>query len=217
MPATAQLGILIALAYIVGSIPFGLVVALAKGVDPRLSGSGNIGATNAARAIGGKRWFFLIFFLDMLKGLLPMLVAAVLLRHESRTAETYLLWLAVGLAAVLGHMFSIFLKFKGGKGVATSAGIMLGLYPYYTYPGLIGAILSPLMTGIQAEENNSLPYASSLCGACYDACPVKINIPDILVHLRSVDVDSKRGKKKLPTQMDVGMNAASWALSDRKR
>ncbi|HET7781174.1 MAG TPA: lactate utilization protein B, partial [Arthrobacter sp.] len=86
-----------------------------------------------------------------------------------------------------------------------------------TYPGPIGAILSPLMTGIQAEENNSLPYASSLCGACYDACPVKINIPDILVHLRSADVDSKRGKKKIPTQMDIGMNAASWALSSGKR
>lgn len=86
-----------------------------------------------------------------------------------------------------------------------------------TYPGPIGAILSPLMTGIQAEENDSLPYASSLCGACYDACPVKINIPDILVHLRSVDVDSKRGTKKVPTQMDVGMKAASWALSSGKR
>lgn len=86
-----------------------------------------------------------------------------------------------------------------------------------TYPGPIGAILSPLLTGIQAEENNSLPYASSLCGACYDACPVKINIPEILVYLRSVDVDSKRGKKHIPSQMDVGMNAASWALSSGKR
>ncbi|WP_457948692.1 LutB/LldF family L-lactate oxidation iron-sulfur protein [Pseudarthrobacter sp. alpha12b] len=85
-----------------------------------------------------------------------------------------------------------------------------------TYPGPIGAILSPLLTGIEAEENSSLPYASSLCGACYDACPVKINIPDILVHLRSVDVDSKRGKKKVPSQMDVGMKAASWALSSGK-
>lgn len=85
-----------------------------------------------------------------------------------------------------------------------------------TYPGPIGAILSPLLTGIQAEENNSLPYASSLCGACYDACPVKINIPDILVHLRSVDVDSQRGTKKVPSQMDVGMKAASWALSSGK-
>jgi L-lactate dehydrogenase complex protein LldF len=85
-----------------------------------------------------------------------------------------------------------------------------------TYPGPIGAILSPLLTGITAEENNSLPYASSLCGACYDACPVKINIPDILVHLRGEDVDSKRGKKRLPSQMDLGMKAASWALSSGK-
>jgi L-lactate dehydrogenase complex protein LldF len=82
-----------------------------------------------------------------------------------------------------------------------------------TYPGPIGAILSPLMTGITSEENNSLPYASSLCGACYDACPVKINIPDILVHLRGKDVDSTRGQKKLPSQMDLMMNGASWALS----
>ncbi|MER1996497.1 MAG: LutB/LldF family L-lactate oxidation iron-sulfur protein [Arthrobacter sp.] len=81
-----------------------------------------------------------------------------------------------------------------------------------TYPGPIGAILSPMMTGIKSEENSSLPYASSLCGACYDACPVKINIPEILVHLRSVDVESKRGKK-VPTQMDVLMKGASWAFS----
>ena len=85
-----------------------------------------------------------------------------------------------------------------------------------TYPGPIGAILSPLMTGIVSEENNSLPYASSLCGACYDACPVKINIPDILVHLRAEDVDSKRGKKKLPSQMDLLMKGASWAFSSGK-
>ena len=84
-----------------------------------------------------------------------------------------------------------------------------------TYPGPIGAILSPLMTGIISEENNSLPYASSLCGACYDACPVKINIPEILVHLRAEDVDSKRGKK-LPTQMDLLMKGASWAFSSGK-
>ena len=82
-----------------------------------------------------------------------------------------------------------------------------------TYPGPIGAILSPLMTGITSEENNSLPYASSLCGACYDACPVKINIPEILVHLRSKDVDSKRGARKVPTQMDALMKVASWAMS----
>ncbi|WP_186759523.1 LutB/LldF family L-lactate oxidation iron-sulfur protein [Arthrobacter alpinus] len=82
-----------------------------------------------------------------------------------------------------------------------------------TYPGPIGAILSPLMTGITSEENNSLPYASSLCGACYDACPVKINIPEILVHLRGEDVDSTRVKVKVPTQMDLMMKGAQWAFS----
>src|SRR5699024_8319144 len=81
-----------------------------------------------------------------------------------------------------------------------------------TYPGPIRALLSPLLTGIEAEENNSLPYASSLCGACFDACPVKINIPEILVHLRGEDVDSQRGKKLLPTQMDLLMKGGSWAL-----
>ncbi|MBM6622355.1 iron-sulfur cluster-binding protein [Micrococcaceae bacterium RIT802] len=82
-----------------------------------------------------------------------------------------------------------------------------------TYPGPIGAILSPLMTGIQAEENNSLPYASSLCGACYDACPVKINIPEILVHLRGEDVDSRRGQRRIPSEMDLMMKGVQWAFS----
>lgn len=88
-----------------------------------------------------------------------------------------------------------------------------------TYPGPIGAILSPLLTGITSEENASLPYASSLCGACYDACPVKINIPEILVHLRSEDVESRRrsGKRKLPGQMDAAMKAASWAMGGGHR
>ena len=81
-----------------------------------------------------------------------------------------------------------------------------------TYPGPIGAILSPLLTGIEAEENGSLPYASSLCGACYEACPVKINIPEILVHLRGDDVDARRGTRKLPSQMDLLMKGGSWAL-----
>ncbi|MGP9616786.1 lactate utilization protein B [Arthrobacter sp. AOP36-A1-22] len=82
-----------------------------------------------------------------------------------------------------------------------------------TYPGPIGAILSPLMTDIKAEENNSLPYASSLCGACFDACPVKINIPEILVHLRGEDVDSRRGKPRMPSEMDLMMKGAQWAFS----
>src|SRR5215204_5988168 len=139
MSPQVALLILIPLAYLVGSIPFGLIVGLAKGVDPRTAGSGNIGATNVARLLG-KKWFFVVFFLDMLKGMLPVLLASAVahrIPEMDRTAQTYLLWLLVAFAAVLGHMFSVFLKFKGGKGVATSAGVMLGLYPYYTWPGVI--------------------------------------------------------------------------------
>ncbi|KAA9393961.1 iron-sulfur cluster-binding protein [Kocuria coralli] len=64
-----------------------------------------------------------------------------------------------------------------------------------TYPGPIGAILSPQLTGVAAEQNNSLPYASSLCGRCYEVCPVKIDIPSILVHLRDEDVRTKHGER----------------------
>ncbi len=65
------------------------------------------------------------------------------------------------------------------------------------YPGPIGAILSPQLTGI--EDNASLPYASSLCGACYDVCPVKINIPDILVHLRAEHTETYAAEHRLPS------------------
>ena len=85
-----------------------------------------------------------------------------------------------------------------------------------TYPGPIGAILSPLLTGITSEENGSLPYASTLCGACYDACPVKINIPEILVELRAQDVEAQRKERRIPNQMDLMMTGASWAFSSGK-
>lgn len=84
-----------------------------------------------------------------------------------------------------------------------------------TYPGPIGAILSPQLTGIESAENASLPFASSLCGACYEVCPVKINIPDILVHLRSRAVEAERGG--LPSQMDVLMKGASAVMSSGSR
>ena len=137
---TAQVIVLalVPVAYLIGSIPFGLIVGLTKGIDARKAGSGNIGATNLGRLLGG-RYFALVFTLDMLKGMLPMLAASFVLRGESRALATtdYLLWLGVGLAAILGHMFSVLLKFKGGKGVATSAGVMLGVWPYFTGPGLV--------------------------------------------------------------------------------
>lgn len=136
MTTTQTLLLLLPAAYLLGSVPFGLIVGLAKGVDPRRAGSGNIGATNVGRLLGG-RYFAIVFLLDMLKGLLPMTAAAIVLHGAARTQIEYLLWLLGGFAAISGHMFSIFLKFKGGKGVATAAGVALGVFPYYTIPAVI--------------------------------------------------------------------------------
>jgi glycerol-3-phosphate acyltransferase PlsY len=115
--------------YLLGSIPFGLLIAKAHGKDLRLIGSGNIGATNVSRALG-RKWAYFCFFLDVLKGLLPMLATMLIAKPD--TVLKLWLWLAVGCAAILGHIFPIYIKFKGGKGVATSFGVALGLWPYYT-------------------------------------------------------------------------------------
>jgi len=135
---------LVPLGYVLGSVPFGLIVAKTRGVDPRKAGSGNIGATNVGRLLGGK-FFAIVFALDLLKGLLPMLAAAGVLATMTGAARDYLaqdyaLWLLVGFSAISGHMFSVFLRFKGGKGVATSAGVILGLFPYYTIPAIVAIL-----------------------------------------------------------------------------
>ena len=135
--------VLIPIAYLLGSVPFGLLIGKSRGVDVRTAGSKNIGATNVGRLLG-RQFFFLVFVLDMLKSFVPMLIASMIVRQipeAQRDRTIYLLWLLVGFAAVLGHMFSVFLKFHGGKGVATSAGLMLGLIPYYALPGLLAIVV----------------------------------------------------------------------------
>ena len=83
------------------------------------------------------------------------------------------------------------------------------------YPGPIGAVLSPQLTGV--EDNASLPYASSLCGACYEACPVKIDIPSLLVHLRARHVEEARRTHRLPRTEALAMAAASWVMAEPRR
>ena len=85
------------------------------------------------------------------------------------------------------------------------------------YPGPIGAILTPLMTGVDESENGSLPYASSLCGSCYDACPVKINIPEMLTRLRNEDQEVNHGGRIPETQLDAALDGAKWLMSDGRR
>jgi glycerol-3-phosphate acyltransferase PlsY len=125
-----KFAVLIIGAYLLGSIPFGLIIAGAHGKNLRKIGSGNIGATNVSRALG-RKWACFCFLLDVLKGLVPTLVAVLLISAPPTITELILV-LAAGCAAILGHIFPIYIKFEGGKGVATSFGVALGLWPYYT-------------------------------------------------------------------------------------
>ncbi|MCY2936465.1 MAG: glycerol-3-phosphate 1-O-acyltransferase PlsY [Planctomycetota bacterium] len=116
--------------YLIGSIPFGLLVArFVGGIDIRQHGSGNIGATNVGRTLG-RKYFFVVFILDMLKGFLPTFFAVQQLATVKISDLTPLVSHApilVAAAAVIGHNFPAYLKFKGGKGVATSLGVVLAI------------------------------------------------------------------------------------------
>ncbi len=129
----------IVIAFLAGSIPFGLLIAKAKGVDIRQHGSRNIGATNVARVLGLKPGL-LCFALDVLKGLLPTLGAGLwagLAGQMTPAAADAWWWLAVMAASIFGHMFSPWVRFKGGKGVATGLGALLGVFPGLAVPGLV--------------------------------------------------------------------------------
>lgn len=120
----------LALAYLVGALPFGLLLARLNGVDIRTVGSKNIGATNVYRCVG-KGWGILTFALDAVKGLVPALVFPMLGKNGLPVFQGLenSFGLLCGVAAILGHNFPIYLGFKGGKGVSTSAGVLIGVAP----------------------------------------------------------------------------------------
>ena len=163
------------LAYLIGSIPFGLLIAKTKGVDIRQQGSGNIGATNVLRCLG-KPLGISCFVLDVLKGYLP----AALFTKLATLDPTF--GILFGAAAILGHNFPIFLKFKGGKGIATSAGVLIGVAPLAVLLGILswalvflisgyvslGSIIAAIvvaLTGWIANYDNATAIALSLLGA----------------------------------------------------
>jgi acyl-phosphate glycerol 3-phosphate acyltransferase len=114
--------------YLIGSIPFGYLIARAvKGLDIRTVGSGNLGATNVGRVLG-RRFFWIVLALDLLKGFLPTIGLPALVERLTGVSSVDLPVL-VGLSAILGHTFPVYLKFRGGKGVATSLGVVLALEP----------------------------------------------------------------------------------------
>jgi len=122
------------LAYLIGSLSFAILLSRLAGMpDPRAGGSGNPGATNMLR-LAGKRLAICTLFGDLLKGLLPVLLAAALDMSVQQQA-----W--IGLAAVCGHLYPLYFRFRGGKGVATAAGTLLALYP----PAALLAIVAWLL------------------------------------------------------------------------
>lgn len=182
-----------ALAFLLGSIPFGLMIAKAKGIDIRQHGSGNIGATNVMRVVG-KKYGISCLLLDALKGFIPVVVAVNVVPVEGRqmmfhlslldgfamkpAADQFtaqLVHVITALAAVLGHNYSPWIGFKGGKGIATSAGVLIGLLPfavlvllavfivvlfitrYVAVASMVAAVCLPIVThlGARFHENEA--------------------------------------------------------------
>lgn len=146
-----KLGLMVLFSYLMGGIPFGLLVSyVLTGEDPRKVGSGNIGATNVSRA-AGKKAGVITLILDALKGFLPVLVTYHLFPQNPLAIAL------VGLAALCGHCFSPYLKLKGGKGVATGAGVFLGISP--------GALLMALVVFVFMLKWKGYVSLSSLTAA----------------------------------------------------
>ena len=174
--------ILLALAsYLLGAVPFGLLIGFSRGIDIRKVGSGNIGATNVMRAVG-KPWGIATFIADAIKGFLPAFLFPRFVQ-----ADAALTSVVFGFAAILGHNFPIYLKFKGGKGVATSAGAVLGIAPlavaiglvtwalfffttrYVSLASIVTAAVIPAATWVlwatKRTEGTLIPWAMTVLGA----------------------------------------------------
>lgn len=148
--------LLIAAAYVIGSIPSGLLLARARGIEIRDFGSGNIGATNVSRALG-KKLGAVVLVLDALKGALP--IGAVLLLGYHDSVDPFVLT-ATGAAAISGHCFSLFLRFHGGKGVATSLGVFLVVAPLAALIAV--AVFAVVYAGFRVASLGSVTAALSM-------------------------------------------------------
>lgn len=135
----------LAISYLLGAVPFGFLIARARGVDIRTVGSGNIGATNVFRSVG-KGWGILTFSCDLLKGFVAAFLIPRMVTPCGGPSMGTVLPVLCGVAAVAGHNWPIYLHFKGGKGVATSAGVVLGLAPAAVGVGLAAWIAVFLVT-----------------------------------------------------------------------
>jgi acyl-phosphate glycerol 3-phosphate acyltransferase len=180
MTALGVFGLTLLASYLLGAIPFGYLIARARGVDILRQGSGNIGATNVGRVLG-RRLGFLVFFLDFAKGALPAAIASGLAKQFTFDLPAHALEVSAGLAAFLGHLFPVYLHFRGGKGVATGAGVVVVLLPV---PAL-GALLTwlALVCVSRYVSLGSLAAAVVLCALRLGLTPAPFAADNLILTL----------------------------------
>jgi len=120
--------IIVVVSYLIGAVPWAFIIGKLRGIDIRDQGSGNVGATNVRRVLG-KKLGILCFFLDFLKGFIPAFAILNLNKYVELDLSIDFAFILIAFATVAGHMWPVYLKFKGGKGVSTMAGILLALAP----------------------------------------------------------------------------------------
>jgi glycerol-3-phosphate acyltransferase PlsY len=204
--------LLILIGYLLGAIPFGLLIGrLARGVDLRRYGSGRTGATNALRTIG-LRGAALVFILDLAKGIVAVLVARWLWGGDPALTE----WLAAaaGFAAIVGHIWSVFIRFTGGRGVATSTGALLAMVPwsllvlaplviiviwrsrYVSLGSITGALVAPIVVALLLVAG--IGSAAAILYALASGLLVTAAHGDNIARLRA-GTERKLGQKAVPT------------------
>lgn len=198
------------ISYLIGSIPTSYIIAkLLRGIDIRDYGSGNIGATNLIRVVG-KTPGIIALLLDVFKGVLPLVLLAQIFYRPQMAISKPLFSVVLGLCVVFGHIWTIFLRFKGGKGVATTIGVFIGLMPlvttlalviwlivvlltkYVSLGSLVMAVSLPLLMIIFSQPTEYILFSVILCiFICYKH---KDNIKR-LIEGREFKIGERAGKK----------------------
>lgn len=189
MIPTPQIAALFLASYLLGAVPFGLIVSRLKGVDIRRHGSGNPGATNVGRTLG-RNWGLLVFGLDLAKGAATSIGARLFAEAAATGLEAVhrdWLWLGTGLCCVVGNIAPVYLRFRGGKGVATALGVILGIFPFLTVPAAFAFLVWAIVVGTTRYVSLgsiiaalTLPAAFLLCARLRD-WPLRQHYPLLLL------------------------------------
>lgn len=181
------------MAYLIGSFPFGLLFAkAAAGIDPRLAGSGNVGATNVAR-LAGTPWGVATLVCDIAKGFLPVLMAMSF-------THNWLFLSLIALAAILGHMFSVFLDYQGGKAVATTIGVFLALAPLPLLVSVLACVAVIAASGYVSLGSMTMAAALPICMVLFwkpGLIPVSLAVCALIFWRHQANIERlRRGEEK---------------------